>query len=147
VTADTAGTYIGACAEYCGAEHAWMRLRVTTDSEGAFRAWIAAQQQPAAAPATDTAAAGAALFKRLTCVNCHAIRGTPRGPDTLPVGPDLTHLASRPTLAAERLTNSPENLRLWLAHPDVVKPASHMPNLHLASQELDRLVAYLETLK
>jgi cytochrome c oxidase subunit 2 len=63
------------------------------------------------------------------------------------VGPDLTHLATRPTLAAERLPNTPQNLRRWLAEPDVLKPGSHMPNLHLSDQDLDLLVAYLLTLR
>jgi cytochrome c oxidase subunit 2 len=67
--------------------------------------------------------------------------------DTAQVGPDLTHLASRPALAAERLPNTSDNLRAWLAHPDVIKPASHMPNLHLRDADLEHLVAYLETLR
>jgi cytochrome c oxidase subunit 2 len=77
-------------------------------------------------------------------VNCHAIQGTA---DTARVGPDLTHLATRPTLAAERRANTPANLRRWLAEPDVVKPGSHMPNLHLSDHDLDLLVAYLLTLR
>ena len=141
---DTVGTFFGACAEYCGAEHAWMRLRVTVDSTAGFRAWLAAQQSPPRAPVTDDARAGAALFSALTCANCHAVAGTS---DTARVGPDLTHLASRPALAAERLSNTSDNLRAWLAHPDVLKPASHMPNLHLRDADLDQLVAYLETLR
>lgn len=144
LTADSAGTYYGACAEYCGTEHAWMRLRVTAAPRDSFAQWLTAQQQPASPPSSDTAAAGAALFSQLTCVNCHAVRGAN---DTAHVGPDLTHLASRPTLAAERLTNTPENLRRWLAEPDVIKPGSYMPNLHLRDADLDRLVAYLETLR
>jgi cytochrome c oxidase subunit 2 len=148
LAADSAGTYFGACAEYCGTEHAWMRLRVTAEAPATFAAWLAAQRQaPAAATgASDsTAAQGARLFSSLTCVNCHAIRGTPN--DTARVGPDLTHLATRPTLAAERLQNTPENLRRWLAEPDVLKPGSYMPNLHLSEHDLDRLVAYLLTLR
>jgi cytochrome c oxidase subunit 2 len=147
LAADSAGTYFGACAEYCGAEHAWMRLRVTAESASAFASWLAMEQRPAAQPTSvsDSAAAqGAALYASLTCVNCHAIQGTP---DTARVGPDLTHLATRPTLAAERLPNTPQNLRRWLAEPDVLKPGSHMPNLHLSDQDLDLLVAYLLTLR
>jgi cytochrome c oxidase subunit 2 len=148
LAADSAGTYFGACAEYCGTEHAWMRLRVTAEAPATFAAWLAAQRQARAAAtgASDsTAAQGARLFSSLTCVNCHAIRGTPN--DTARVGPDLTHLATRPTLGAERLQNTPENLRRWLAEPDVLKPGSYMPNLHLSEHDLDRLVAYLLTLR
>jgi cytochrome c oxidase subunit 2 len=147
LAADSAGTYAGACAEYCGAEHAWMRLRVTAQPPAQFASWLAEQQRPAPASATnDTLAAqGAALFANLTCVNCHAVRGTPY--DTARVGPDLTHVATRPTLAAERLPNTPENLRRWMQAPDVMKPGSYMPNLHLSEHDLDRLVAYLLTLR
>jgi len=147
LTADSAGTYFGACAEYCGAEHAWMRLRVTADPPATFASWLAAQQRPASPPtaANDSAATqGATLYSSLTCVNCHAVQGTA---DTARVGPDLTHLATRPSLAAERLPNTPQNLRRWLAEPDVVKPGSHMPNLHLSDRNLDLLVAYLLTLR
>ena len=141
---DSAGTYSGACAEYCGAEHAWMRLRVTAEPPATFAAWLAAQQRPAAATLGDSAAQGARLYASLTCVNCHAIQGSS---DTARVGPDLTHVATRPTLAAERLPNTPENLRRWLAEPDVLKPGSHMPNLHLSDRDLDLLVSYLLTLR
>lgn len=144
LTADSAGTYFGACAEYCGAEHAWMRLRVTAESPPVFATWLAAQQRPAVLPSSDSAARGATLYTSLTCVNCHAVQGTS---DTARVGPDLTHLATRPSLAAERLPNTPANLRRWLAEPDVVKPGSHMPNLHLSDRDLDLLVDYLLTLR
>ena len=147
LAADSAGTYFGACAEYCGTEHAWMRLRVTAQPPATFASWLAAEQRPAPATiaGTDSAAAqGARLYSSLSCVNCHAIQGTA---DTARGGPDLTHMATRPTLAAERLANTPENLRRWLAEPDVVKPGSHMPNLHLSDHDLDLLVAYLLTLR
>jgi cytochrome c oxidase subunit 2 len=143
LTGDSVGTYSGACAEYCGTEHAWMRLRVTAAPPDSFAQWLAAQQQPAATP-PDSTSAGATLFAQRTCVNCHAVRGTN---DAARIGPDLTHLASRPALAAERLPNTPENLRRWIAEPDVIKPGSYMPNLHLRAADLDRLVAYLETLR
>jgi cytochrome c oxidase subunit II len=147
LTADSGGTYSGACAEYCGTEHAWMRLRVTAEPPATFASWLAAQQRPAgpAAATSDSAAAqGASLYSSLTCVNCHAIQGTA---DTARIGPDLTHLATRPSLAAERLPNTPANLRRWLAEPDVVKPGSHMPNLHLSDRDLNLLTAYLLTLR
>jgi len=145
--ADSAGTYFGACAEYCGNEHAWMRLRVTAEPPAAFASWLAAQQRTAATPdaASDSLVVqGAALFTSLTCASCHAVRGTQ---DAARVGPDLTHLASRPALAAERLPNTPANLRRWIAEPDLVKPGSYMPNLHLSGPDLDRIVAYLLTLR
>jgi len=147
LAADSAGTYFGACAEYCGNEHAWMQIRVTAESPATFASWLAAQARPAPAlggPSDSGPALGAQLFSRLTCVNCHAVRGTS---DTATVGPDLTHVASRPSLAAGRLVNTPENLRRWMAEPDLIKPGSYMPNLHLSDQDLDHIVAYLLTLR
>ena len=80
----------------------------------------------------------------MTCVNCHAIAGT--GHDAR-VGPDLTHIAARARLAGELIEYTPENLARWIAHPDALKPSSHMPNLHLSSDQVTALVAYMETLR
>lgn len=80
----------------------------------------------------------------MPCASCHAIGGTSaRGV----VGPDLTHLASRVTLAAGRLQNTPEQLSAWLHDPDEFKPGSHMPNLRLTDDQRNDIVYYLETLK
>jgi cytochrome c oxidase subunit 2 len=89
-------------------------------------------------------AAGALLFDRIGCGNCHQIRGT--GADGL-VGPDLTHVASRRTLAAGTIPNDPAHLRAWLRDPQRIKPGSHMPRLPLSPHDLDALVTYLESLK
>lgn len=144
VESDRSGTFSGACAEYCGAEHAWMRLRVVVDSPGAFARWVTHEQLPAASPAAASAKVGARLFGQLTCANCHAIEGTSFEGR---IGPDLTHVASRATLAGELLDNSPANLTDWLVRPDALKPGSHMPNLHLSPDQVRSLVAYMETLR
>jgi cytochrome c oxidase subunit 2 len=144
IEADAAATYTGACAEYCGAEHAWMRMRVVAEPAAQYATWLADERRPAAQPASGSAADGVRLFRELTCGNCHAIGGTEL---TSRIGPDLTHLASRQMLAGELLQNSPANLARWLAAPDALKPASHMPNAHLSSQQVQALVAYLETLR
>lgn len=142
--ADTPGTYLGTCSEYCGEEHAWMRIRVISQSDKEFRAWEQQQSLPAPAPQADEAKLGAQLFLERSCANCHAIAGTPA---TQRIGPDLTHVASRQTLAAGRLENTPQNLSDWLHNPEKFKPGSHMPNLQLQPQELRSLAAYLETLR
>jgi cytochrome c oxidase subunit 2 len=142
--ADKPGVYEGTCAEFCGAEHAWMRVRAIVQSPDDFAAWIKAQGKPASAPTGDLAIQGAQLFQALACRSCHAINGTEANGN---VGPDLTHLASRQTIAAGVLENTPENLTAWLKNPQAVKPGNHMPNLGLTDPQINQLVAYLETLK
>jgi cytochrome c oxidase subunit II len=138
------GTYLGTCAEFCGAEHAWMRIRVIAQTPEQFMQWLAAQEKTPATLASPAVMAGAQLFADRTCASCHTVSGTAAAAN---IGPDLTHLASRETLAAGALENTPANLAAWLHDPDQFKPGSHMPNLHLSPKDLNALVAYLETLK
>ena len=135
--ADHRGTYLGACAEFCGNEHAWMRIMVMADPPEEFAAWE--KQQAATPPKSVTAdeQLGAKIYQERICTNCH-LRS---------VGPDLTHVASRRTLAAGALENTPENLKAWLHDPDDFKPGSNMPNFKLSDDEVRALVAYLETQK
>ena len=144
LAADHPGTYLGACAEFCGKEHAWMRIRVIADDPATFKAWAAGQQANAAAPEDAAENTGAEHVMQYSCASCHSIRGTDaRGR----VGPDLTHLGSRETLAAGRLPNTPLELSAWLRDPDAWKPGSHMPNLRLTDEQRGDIVAYLENLK
>ncbi|MGH9396871.1 MAG: cytochrome c oxidase subunit II [Terriglobia bacterium] len=143
--ADQPGTYLGRCAEYCGAEHAWMRIRVIAQTAAEFNQWEQHQLEVPAKPGVGDAAQGAKLFlKSLTCANCHTVAGTAA---KATIGPDLTHVASRETLAAGRLTNTPSNLQKWLANPQAIKPGSHMPNFELPDAQVHDLAAYMETLK
>ena len=142
--ADTPGTYEGRCAEYCGQEHAWMRIRVIAQTSEDFAKWEQAQLAVPPAPSTGDAAQGAQDFQELSCASCHTIRGTPANAR---IGPDLTHVASRETIAAGRLDNTPATLARWLLEPNLVKPGCKMPNLHLPRQQQCALVAYLETLR
>ena len=144
IQADSAGEYRGACAEYCGLQHTRMGLLVVAEAPEAFAAWRAAQAQPASG-ATDTSqAAGREVFMRSGCALCHTVRGTEaRGQ----AGPDLTHLASRRTLAAATLPNTPGHLAGWIANPQGIKPGSRMPRIPLQSDELHALVGWLRTLQ
>lgn len=137
IEADHGGTFIGACAEFCGNEHAWMRILVIADPPGEYAAWIKQQSAMPPKPVTPAEQLGAKIYRESICTNCH-LRG---------VGPDLTHLASRQTLAAGALENTPENLAAWLRDPDDFKPGSNMPNFRLSDDDLHALVAYLETQK
>lgn len=136
------GVYHGICGEYCGAEHAHMGFRVVAVSPEEFATWLRKEQAPAAAPATDDQRAGQQAFA--PCAGCHTVRGTPA---QAKVGPDLTHFGGRQSIAADTLDNTPENLARWLRDPQEVKPDNKMPNLHLDQATIDRLVAYLESLK
>jgi cytochrome c oxidase subunit II len=151
MTVTAPGTYTGACAEYCGTQHAWMRLRVIAQPEADFDAWLAHQAEPAAAPREEAAARGARAFRDHTCASCHTIMITSitSMPEASPprIGPDLTHLASRATLAAGAIENTPATLARWIEDPDAIKPGSHMPNLHLGPGEVRDLVAYFEALR
>lgn len=143
---DQAGVYDGACTEYCGLQHAWMRVRVVAEPPERFDAWVERQRLAAAArPRSDTALHGQELFLVHTCVNCHAVRGTSA---VAKVGPDLTHFGSRSTIGAGVVANTPENLRRWVREVQAVKPGVLMPNYkHLSEDDLTALVDYLGGLK
>jgi cytochrome c oxidase subunit II len=136
------GLYLGQCAQFCGAQHALMLLRVYVDTPEQFDAWIKNQQQ--LGRTEDQAVAGRRVFERQACMNCHAISGTAA---TGRFGPDLTHLMSRATLASGAMDNTPENLRQWIKSPDTFKRGALMPAMQLSDEQLDQVTAYLETLK
>jgi cytochrome c oxidase subunit 2 len=139
--ADSPGTYYGACAEYCGAQHAWMRFTVIAEAPEQFAQWQQQQLQPMRAASTEEARRGAQLFRDKTCVNCHALGKSLSAPNA---GPDLAHLDTRQTLAAGRLTNTFENLERWLKDPQEFKPGVLMPNLQLSDKEARELAMFLE---
>jgi cytochrome c oxidase subunit 2 len=140
ITVDRPGTYDGACNQYCGAQHAWMRERIFADPPDQFEAWIQQQSQQAASGNSP----GQQVFLQNTCVSCHPIRGLAPAQ----VAPDLTHFGSRETLAGGVLPNTPDNLRRWIRDPLQIKPGALMPSFHnLTDQELSDLVAYLESLR
>jgi cytochrome c oxidase subunit II len=144
IRAEQPGDYQGACAEYCGAQHAWMRFRVVAQLPAAYDSWLTAQAAAAITPAGGDAKLGQTRFGELTCANCHNIRGINKQKQ---YGPDLTHIASRKMLAAERLENTPENLKNWLRQPNIIKPNCEMPDLKLSDSDLTALTALLESLK
>jgi cytochrome c oxidase subunit 2 len=75
---------------------------------------------------------------------CHAIRGTDAGAT---VGPDLTHLASRGTIAAATLPNTRGHLGGWITDPQSIKPGVKMPANSLPPADLQALLSYLESLR
>jgi cytochrome c oxidase subunit 2 len=135
------GLYLGQCAQYCGTQHAKMLLRVYVDSRAAFDRWIAGQRRPVQVDAA--VSTGRHIFETTSCINCHTIAGTSANGR---VGPDLTHVMSRDTIASGVVPNTPQNLRRWIRNPDDVKPGSRMPAMNLNDQQLDAVTAYLASL-
>jgi cytochrome c oxidase subunit II len=142
--ADKPGVYRGQCAEYCGLQHARMAFWVVAEPQDQFNAWRQNQTQTSIPPATDSQKRGQQVFLTSTCVMCHAINGTPAGSN---IGPNLTHIGSRNTLAAATLSNTREHLAQWIVDPQRFKPGNRMPQNNLSDQDLQALVDYLASLK
>ena len=142
--ADRAGRYLGSCSEFCGLQHAHMFMEILAQPRPEFDRWLAAEARSAKLPSGDDAAAGQRLFLEGACSSCHTIRGTQADGD---VGPDLTHVGSRTSLAAVTIPNTPSDLREWILDSQHVKPGNQMPNFDFSPSQVRSLVAYLEGLK
>ena len=163
-------TYLGICAEFCGTQHANMKFNVVVNTSDTFQTWLSTQQQAAAKPtAGSLAAQGAQVFVNAGCTGCHGIVGenikaspNPRVACNDPtkaclVGPDLTHFGSRNLIAGGVLENNVKecqpgnlkncNLAKWLRDPAAVKPGNDMAIGKLTDEQINQLVAYLESLK
>jgi cytochrome c oxidase subunit 2 len=121
-----------------------MNFQVIAHAPDDFERWKERQQSEPLAPEQPPAVAGKQLFMSLTCSQCHAIAGTDAQGA---FAPNLTHVAGRAELGAGVIANSPENLRIWLHNPQALKPGCKMPNFKLSDEQLNQLVAYLETLQ
>jgi cytochrome c oxidase subunit II len=142
--ANRVGVYRGDCAEFCGLQHAHMGMLVFVQPKAQFRTWLKRQAAPAATPRTTLERRGQRVFLGSSCSSCHAIRGTPaRGF----VGPDLTHIASRTSLAGDTIPDTRSYLARWIVDSQHFKPGNQMPDLELSGSQLRALVAYLESLK
>jgi len=144
VTIDRPGIYEGACSEFCGQQHAWMRIRVVAESPGDYTLWLRQEAAGAHVPQDTLARAGAVLFLESTCSSCHRVKGTAAAGLT---GPDLTHFGSRQTMLTGMMANDSVNLGRWLTDPQQVKPGAHMPRFIFAKDSIRALTAYLEQLK
>ena len=142
--ADRAGFYRGLCAEFCGHQHAKMALTLVAEPPDSFAAWLTRQRQAASIPTDSVALRGQSVFLESTCLTCHTITGTPAGGR---IGPDLTHFASRRTIAAGTLLNNRGNLAGWILDPQSIKPRAKMPPTQLNPADLQALLTYLETLR
>lgn len=144
IQADEPATLVGQCAEFCGYQHANMRFTVTAEPEAKFEKWLAQRRQSAAKPQTASQKRGQQVFLATSCVMCHAISGTPA---RATIGPDLSHIASRPTLAAGTLPNTRGHLGAWILDPQRIKPGTKMRTTSISPADLQALLDYLESLK
>jgi cytochrome c oxidase subunit 2 len=141
ILVDRPGTYDGTCNQYCGLQHAWMRVIAVAEPEAQFNAWVQQQLRPTAA----SGARGEQVFLQNTCVNCHAISGL--SPHSPRIGPDLTHLGSRATLGTGIVQNTPATLRAWIRNASAIKPGVLMPSFpNLSESDLTALADYLASL-
>jgi cytochrome c oxidase subunit II len=143
-TVQKAGTYRGQCAEYCGVQHAHMAFTVVALEPTDFDAWRQAQLRPGTEPTGPEQEAGRQAFLIRKCAGCHTVRGTPAKGVT---GPDLTHLASRLTIAAGLFETTRGSLAAWIADPQNLKPGNNMPMVDLGADELKAISAYLISLR
>lgn len=139
---EATGLFLGQCAQFCGAQHAKMLIRVYAQTPADFQKWVANQEKDAVDD--PSVAAGRAVFEQNACINCHTIRGTVANGR---FGPDLTHLMSRDTLASGALPNTRSNLENWIKDPDIYKPGCLMPAMKLSDKDVALIASYLVTLK
>lgn len=144
LTPTKTGWFRGPCAEYCGTQHTHMALDVHVLAPAEFDAWLAAQASPAAPPEDELRQRGHDLFATGPCAACHTVRGTPA---TGRAGPDLTHLASRRSLAAGTLPMSRGALQGWIVNPQALKPGTLMPTVSMLPADADAIAAYLSSLR
>ncbi len=144
IQADAPGTFRGQCAEFCGHQHAHMAFFIIAEPPDQFQAWLENQRKPSVQPADQLQARGQQVFLTKSCVLCHTIQGTPAGAH---VGPNLTHVASRQTIAAGTIPFAHDSLARWVVDSQSVKPGNRMPQNMLSPEELQALLAYLESLK
>jgi cytochrome c oxidase subunit 2 len=144
VTINKPGVYDGTCSEFCGQQHAWMRIRVVAQNAVDYETWLKRQAAVATIPTDTLAEAGALLFSKASCSSCHSIRGTLAAGLQ---GPDLTHFASRSTMLSGMMDNNPVNVFSWLTDPQKVKPGAHMPRFIFSPDSIRAITAYLSQLK
>jgi cytochrome c oxidase subunit 2 len=138
------GMYLGQCAEFCGASHALMKMRLIAHTPEDFERWLRHEASPAVEPVDSAVALGKQLVTGGACAGCHIIEGT--AAQFGRTGPNLTHFARRTTLAAGILENNAQNLAAWIDDPQAIKPGALMPDLGLSPEEIQYIVAYLQTL-
>jgi cytochrome c oxidase subunit 2 len=136
--ADKPGFYRGQCAEYCGLQHTNMAFYVIAERRAVFDRWVRREQRR-----PRRGGSGEKVFENVGCSGCHRIAGVSNGT----IGPDLSHVGSRRTLAAGTIPNAKGWLGGWILDPQHIKPGNKMPGLPIGGRQLQQLLDYLESLK
>jgi cytochrome c oxidase subunit 2 len=144
ISADSSGVFRGQCAEYCGLQHAKMAMLVVAQPADEFARWLSEQSADAVVPSDSSILRGREVFLTSACAACHAVRGTPAAGD---LGPDLTHVASRRTLAALAIPNTRGHMGGWLVNPQAIKPGAHMPGVPMAREDFSAVLDYMMSLR
>lgn len=143
-TPDTVGTFPGQCGEFCGMSHGNMRMKLMVQTPQEFDAWVANQTLPAMEPdSLSLAGQGKHYFSRTLCITCHTVKGVSNGV----IGPNLTHVGSRTSIAAALYPNDPDHLSRWIQNAPSMKPGSIMPKMTFPPEQVSAIVAYLQSLK
>jgi cytochrome c oxidase subunit II len=142
--ADKPGVYRGQCAEFCGYQHAKMALWINAVSAPEYAKWVESSRRPSKIPSTPRERRGQEIFMSSPCPLCHTIQGTDANGKT---APDLTHFASRRSIAAGTVPNTRGFLAGWILDSQHLKPGNQMPPIVLEQGEVEPLVTYLESLR
>jgi cytochrome c oxidase subunit 2 len=142
--ADRPGIYRGECAQFCGLQHAHMAFLFVAEMPDAFNAWRDGQIRNASSPTTAEQEKGRQFLATKACAACHTVRGTAASGS---LGPDLTHVGSRLTIAAGLLPTTRGSLAAWIADPQTIKPGNNMPMVPMTAEELKAVSAYLARLQ
>ncbi|MDG2210891.1 MAG: cytochrome c oxidase subunit II [Acidimicrobiales bacterium] len=162
--ADEPGVYFGQCTEFCGLSHSRMRMQAIALEPEDFQTWVDQQltDQDSDLITDEAVARGLTVFEN-QCARCHVVNGvndeTSIGADLVSnAAPNLTHFMSRTTYAGGIFnlyepdgTIDRTQLEAWIRNAPAEKPAyaegrRGMPALGLSEDEIDDVVAYLETL-
>lgn len=144
IQADKPGVYRGQCAEFCGLQHAKMAFWVNAVSKEEYLKWADDQRLPSKIPSTAEQRKGMDVFMNGPCPLCHNIAGTNASGK---VAPDLTHFASRRSIAAGTIPNRRGYLAGWIVDPQHIKPGAYMPSMPMEKGDLQPMLAYLESLR
>ncbi len=152
IQSDESGHYYGQCAEFCGEAHAYMMFRADSVEPKEFAAWVAKMQQPSDTfpdvgggplkipedftPEMTKVLEGKKLFLEKTCVRCHIVSGNTTA-QVGNLGPDLSNLASRKSLAAGFMDHQAadgsidrdkqfDNFVRWIYQSQDIKPGNLM---------------------
>jgi cytochrome c oxidase subunit II len=145
LAAERTGVYRALCAEYCGGPHALMALPIVAMPAAEHAAWLAREAAPAREPASETEQRGQTIFLATGCGGCHAVRGTQA---RATIGPDLTRIGARRSVALDTMPLTAANLERFLLHGQTVKPGNNMPEFRVLSQaDREALITYLLSLR